>query len=237
MDRLVARRGRMTRSGQIDGYDPYLTVPRTQRIIEGSPVAGWWAQDAKRDAQGNFVTDAKGNLVIDSLRYVGPVNPKYQGSFSNTFTIAKYFQLYGLIDYQGGFFLLNQRDRNRAQASNRNSKQFNDGSLSALDSVYYNTAAITAPWIQPGDFVKLRDVSLSYTLPSSFVNALHVGGATLTVAGHNLGFLSKRYPGVDPEVNFIGQGTFLGGTNQFLRVDSYTVPMLRRWTTSLTLNF
>ena len=222
---------------EIDVYDPYLTVAQTQRIIEGSPIAGWWAQDAKRDASGNFVTDAKGNLIIDSLRYVGPVTPKYQGSVSNTFTIAKYFQLYGLIDFEGGFFLLNQRDRNRAQGSNRNSRQFNDGSLTALDSVYYNTAAITAPWIQPGDFVKLRDVSLSYTLPSSFVNAMHVGGAMLTVAGHNLGFLSKRYPGVDPEVNFIGQGTFLGGTTQFLRVDSYTVPMLRRWTTSLTLNF
>jgi TonB-dependent starch-binding outer membrane protein SusC len=222
---------------EIDVYDPYLTVAQTQRIIEDYPVAGWWAQDAVRDASGNYTTDAKGNLVVGPLKYVGPSTPKYEGSFSNTFTIAKYFQLYGLLDFKGGYYLLNQRDRNRAQGSNRNSREFNNGSLSALDSVYYNTAAITAPWIQPGDFVKLRDVSLSYTLPESFVKALRVGGATFTVAGHNLGFISKKYPGLDPEVNFIGQGTFLGGTTQFLRVDSYTVPMLRRWTTSLTLNF
>lgn len=222
---------------EIDVYDPYLTIAQTQRIIVGYPIAGWWAQDAKRDSLGHYVLDASGHLVINPLRYVGPVTPKEEGSFSNTFTIARNFQLYALFDWKTGFFLLNQRDRNRDQGANRNSKAMNNGSLSSLDSVYYNTGAITAPWIQPGDFMKFRDVSLSYTLPTSFSNAIHVGGATLTVAGHNLGFIYKRYGGVDPEVNFIGQGTFLGGTTQFLRVDSYTVPMLRRWTTSLTLDF
>lgn len=225
---------------EIDVYDPYLTVGQTQRIIEGYPVAGWWAQDAVRNADGTYQTDAKGNLVIGPLRYVGSSTPKYDGSFSNTFTILKNLQVYGLIDFKGGYYLLNQKSRNRDQGSNRNSKEMNNGSMSALDSVYYNTNAITAPWIQPGDFVKLRDVSVSYQLPGTFANALRVSGATLTVAGHNLGFISKRYPGIDPEVNFIGQATFLGATGsttQFLRADSYTLPMLRRITTSLTLNF
>lgn len=222
---------------EIDVYDPYLTVAQTQRIIEGYPVAGWWAQDAVRNADGTYATDAKGNLVVGPLRYVGPSTPKSEGSFSNTFTIAKNFRLYGLMDFKQGFYLLNQKARNRDQGANRNSKELNNGSLSALDSVYYNTAGITAPWIQHGDFIKLRDVSLGYTLPAAFANVLHVSGATLTVAGHNLGFISKRYPGVDPEVNFIGQGTFRTDALQFLRADSYTIPMLRRWTTSLTLNF
>ncbi|MGI8546362.1 MAG: SusC/RagA family TonB-linked outer membrane protein [Gemmatimonadaceae bacterium] len=222
---------------EIDVYDPYLSVARTQRIIEGYPVAGWWAQDAVRNADGTYATDAKGALVVGPLRYVGPSTPTSEGSFSNTFTIAKNFRLYGLIDFKEGFYLLNQKSRNRDQGANRNSKEMNNGTLSSLDSVYYNTGAITAPWIQHGDFVKLRDVSLGYTLPTPFATALHVSGATLTVAGHNLGFLSKRYPGIDPEVNFIGQGTFLTSSTQFLRADSYTMPMLRRWTTSLTLNF
>jgi hypothetical protein len=220
-------------------YDPYLSVT-SQRLVEGYPVAGWWATDAKRNPDGSYVTDAKGNLVVDTLRYVGPSTPTYEGSISNTFTFFRNFRLYGLIDFKGGYYLLDQKDRNRDQTSNRNSLHFNNGSLSTLDSAYYSSSAITAPWIDPGDFVKLRDVSLSYTLPQSFAHAFRVGGATLTVAGHNLGFISKRYPGLDPEVNFIGQGTFLAGSSnflQFLRVDSYTPPMTRRWTTALTLNF
>jgi len=223
----------------ISVYDPYLAVT-SQRLVEGYPVAGWWATDAKRNADGSYVTDAKGNLVVDTLRYVGSSTPTYEGSVSNTFTFFKNFRLYGLIDFKGGYYLLNQKDRNRDQTSNRNSLHFNNGSLSTLDSAYYSSSAITAPWIQPGDFAKLRDVSLTYTLPESFAHAFHVGGASLTVAGHNLGFISKRYPGVDPEVNFIGQSSFLAGSSnflQFLRVDSYTPPMTRRWTTALTLNF
>lgn len=222
---------------EIDVYDPYLTVAQTQRIIEGYPVAGWWAQDAVRTADGKYALDANGNLMVGPLRYVGPATPTREGSFSNTFTIAKNFRLYGLIDFKGGFFLLNQKSRNRDQGANRNSKEMNNGTLTSLDSVYYNTGAITAPWIQHGDFVKLRDVSFGYTLPTAFANALHASGATFTVAGHNLGFISKRYGGIDPEVNFIGQSTFLTSSTQFLRADSYTIPMLRRWTTSLTLNF
>jgi hypothetical protein len=220
-------------------YDPYLGVT-AQQIKLGFPVAGWWAYDAKRDASGKYVTDAKGALVLDTLRYVGPSTPTYEGSIANTFTFFKNFRLYGLIDFKGGYYLLNQKDRNRDQTSNRNSAHFNNGSLSSLDSAYYSASNITAPWIQPGDFVKLRDLSLSYSLPKAFASSMRVSGATLTVAGHNLGFISKRYPGLDPEVNFIGQSTFLAGSSnflQFLRVDSYTPPMLRRWTTALTLNF
>lgn len=220
----------------INVYDPYIPV-EGQRILEGYPIAGWWSVDAERNADGTYHTDANGKLVLTPLRYVGPSTPTHEGSFSNTFTIAKNFRLYGLIDFKGGYYLLNWRDRNRNQGSNRNSKNQNNGSLSPLDSVYLNTTAITAPWIQQGDFVKLRDVSLSYTLPTAFANAIKFSGATFTVAGHNLGFLSKKYPGLDPEVNFVGQGTFSSSERQFLRVDSYTMPMLRRWTTSLTLNF
>jgi hypothetical protein len=87
--------------------------------------------------------------------------------------------------------------------------------------------------------VKLRDVSLSYTLPEGFARRMRVQNATLVVAGNNLGFLSKRYPGIDPEVNFFGQGTlnFIGNFASFIRTDSYTIPMTRRLTTAVNLTF
>lgn len=220
-------------------YDPYLGVT-AQRIVEGYPVAGWWATDAKRNPDGSFLLSPTGAVQADTtLRYVGPSTPRYEGSVANTFTVARNIRLYALIDFKGGYYVLNQRDRNRAQVQ-LNSKEFNNGTLSSTDSSYLRNAAITKPWIQPGDFVKLRDVSASLTLPAGFARTLRVAGATLTVAGRNLGFISKKYGGLDPEVNFIGQSTFLSGASnfiQFLRVDSYTQPMLRRWTTSLTLTF
>ena len=150
-------------------------------------------------------------------------------------------RLYALIDFKGGNFLFDQKDRNRDQSANRNSLRFNDPAhpLSRLDSLYWSGSA-TRPWIQPADFVKLRDVSISYLLPARLTRLLRTDNATLTVAGHNLGFISKKYDGIDPEVNFFGQGTFYTGTSnfiQFVRTDAYTLPMLRRITTSLNVSF
>jgi hypothetical protein len=99
---------------------------------------------------------------------------------------------------------------------------------------------ITAPWIQPGDFVKLRDISVSYILPAALSRVGRFENATVTVAAHNVGFISKKYQGLDPEVNFFGRGTFFTGTSnfiQFVRTDSYTLPMMRRATASLNVNF
>jgi TonB-dependent starch-binding outer membrane protein SusC len=222
----------------IEIFDPYL-VNNAQRMLEGYPVAGWWSVDAKRNPDGSYLLDATGKIQLDTLKYVGPSTPSREGSFSSTFTVLRNLRFYGLIDFKGGNFLLNQKERNRVQVQ-LNAESINNGSMTTLDSSYYRNTSITKPWIQPADFVKLRDLSVAYTLPKAFANGLRVGSATIAVSGHNLAILSKKYGGIDPEVNFIGNSTFLAGSStfiQFLRVDSYTLPMLRRYTASLTLNF
>ena len=227
---------------QLIPYNPYApTAYPTQILREGFPVAGFFGVDVKRLPNGSYDTTSTGQLQFTDLQYVGPATPKYEGSVGNTVTLFKNVRLYALIDFKGGHFLFNQKDRNRDQSANRNSRRFNDPShpLSRLDSLYWSGSA-TRPWIQRADFVKLRDVSISYLLPSRLTRALRTDNATLTVAGHNLGFISKKYPGIDPEVNFFGQGTFYTGTSnfiQFVRTDAYTLPMLRRITTSLNVSF
>ncbi|HEU4643343.1 MAG TPA: SusC/RagA family TonB-linked outer membrane protein [Gemmatimonadaceae bacterium] len=228
---------------QLIPYNPYApTAYPTQLIKEGYPVAGFWGEDVLRNPDGSYALDANGKLQYDStLKYVGPSDPTYEGSLSNTVTLFGNIRLYALIDFKGGNYLFDQKDRNRDQASNRNSLHFNDPAhpLSAADSAYYSGNA-TMPWIVPADFIKLRDVSVSYTFPQSLTSRLGGKDVTLTLSGHNLGFISKKYPGIDPEVNFFGSGTFRTGTTnfiQFIRVDSYTLPMLRRFTASLNVSF
>jgi hypothetical protein len=87
-------------------------------------------------------------------------------------------------------------------------------------------------------------VSIGYQLPQSLLAGSRLGrlsNAQLVVAAHNVRFLRKTYSGVDPEVNFFGQGqlNFIGNSNftQFIRTDSYTLPMVRRVTAALLVNF
>jgi hypothetical protein len=94
--------------------------------------------------------------------------------------------------------------------------------------------------VQRADYAKLRDVSVSYTLPGRLNRVAKFENATLTLAAHNVSFLYKKYPGIDPEVSYVGQSSFLTGRADFLnftKIDSYATPMTRRITGSLNLSF
>lgn len=78
--------------------------------------------------------------------------------------------------------------------------------------------------IRKNDYVKLREVALSYTLPVNLARMLHLQGLTLTAAGRNLFFLYKSIPNIDVEgaigsdsyvenTVFPGQQTFSFGVN------------------------
>lgn len=228
---------------QLIPFNPYApTTSPTQLIREGTAVADFYVVDAKRNADGT-VQLVNNALVLDTLRRVGAALPTRQGSISNTLTLFRDLRLYALVDFAGGNYMMNQKARNRAQTANRNDLRFNDPSrpLSTADSLYWSSLSVTAPWIEPADFVKLRDVSVSYQLPARLLRARRVSGAQVVVAAHNVGFLSKKYSGIDPEVNFFGQGSinFIGNSNftQFIRTDSFTLPMMRRITAALLVNF
>jgi hypothetical protein len=95
-----------------------------------------------------------------------------------------------------------------------------------------------ALYTQPGDFIKLRDLSLSYDLPPNMFQRMGVERAAVQMAGHNLGILWKKgYKGPDPEVNMSGiNGPGLTQWN-LVRTDLWTMPMTRRVTFSLDLSF
>jgi hypothetical protein len=84
--------------------------------------------------------------------------------------------------------------------------------------------------IQDASFAKLRELSLTWTLPQTLVRDLRVGGASLTVAGRNLHTWTK-YPGLDPEASFQGGSR---GAGQW---DQAVLPQLRQYTTTLNLTF
>jgi hypothetical protein len=94
---------------------------------------------------------------------------------------------------------------------------------------------VTAPYINRADFIKLRELSLTYSLPQVMLRHVGVKGASIIVSGRNLAIWKlKNYRGMDPEVNFANQTSTNG---QFFRTDYGSVPMLRRIVTSLNLTF
>ncbi len=67
--------------------------------------------------------------------------------------------------------------------------------------------AINEQFIQDGGWVRLRDITLSYTLNPKWFKKSFIRSAEFSVSGRNL-WISTDYTGVDPETNLTGTGSF-----------------------------
>jgi hypothetical protein len=194
----------------------------------GYPLAGYWAQQVKYNADGSLMkTFANRPILQDTSIYMGPSVPTREISFSNTITLFDNLRIYGLLDYKGGHYLFNVKDWRRDRAGV--SWETVNPAADPDEVLVLMFASQTYEHIDKADFIKLRDLSISYDLPVSLLSHAGIKRSTLTLAGHNLKIWSS-YPQGDPEVNFTGDDTFN-------RQDSWTVPQTRRVSASLTVNF
>jgi len=215
------------------GYDQsavdFGLTTRNQRNAEGYPLGGFWVHDPIPDGNGGFTSGP--------ARFLGSADPTREMSFANTFTFLKNFQLYGLLDYKGGFYVTNQTDWRRCTAGV--CEAVNDPNVSAAQKAMLQAdlQVNDALYTEPGDFIKLRDLSLTYDLPTQLLRSTGFERAALQVAAHNVALLwNKGYSGLDPEVNFSGSNGPTGAWG-LTRVDYWTMPMTRRITVSLNVSF
>jgi TonB-linked SusC/RagA family outer membrane protein len=71
------------------------------------------------------------------------------------------------------------------------------------------TNEIHEPFVYDASFVKLRQLSIGYTLPQKFTNKLRLNQCTVSAYGRNLWVIHKNVPNIDPETmhtNGNGQG-------------------------------
>ena len=88
----------------------------------------------------------------------------------------------------------------------------------------------TRSHISKADFIKWRELALSYTLPQSWASAFKADRLTFTVSGRNL-FVWTKYEGTgDPEVNF-------NSSAAFTRLDYSSLPQVRRLSASVRATF
>lgn len=197
---------------------------------------------------GSFVTKTIRNIneqtgvvtVADTLEVYDNILPTLEWNLTNTFTVFKNFRVAALLDAKSGFSVYNNTDFFRETQLVRSANRLDTTVLSRRERlrrygnptpgqpafVQENGAATTVnevreAYIQKGDFVRLREVSLTYSLPRSWAGRLGpISGGTFTIAGQNLA-LWTDYEGPDPEV------TSAAGT-QFARSEFLTQPNPRR---------
>ncbi|HTE45293.1 MAG TPA: SusC/RagA family TonB-linked outer membrane protein [Gemmatimonadaceae bacterium] len=191
-------------------------------------------------------TVAKKAFVSDTAVAVGGSIPHYESAFHTTMTLFRNVRLYAQFDGKFDYKIYNlTRDfRDRTQ---KNSAEVNlpagQGGYSLDELIrrvgpFATTTAGTAvgnslardAYMVSGDYVRFRELSVTWTLPTQFAQRLRVAGSSVSVGGRNL-HLWTKFDGRDPEVSGAD-----GLANQF-RADVETLPQVRRAFARLNLQF
>ncbi|MDQ6769245.1 MAG: TonB-dependent receptor [Gemmatimonadota bacterium] len=239
------------------------------RIRAGEPAGVFYGSYAARDCVTGALlldslgryrrssADLGGNLATrhalsngtcnDSIsKVLGDPNPKWMGSFLNEFTLAKKIRLRALLDGVFGNKIMNLSTRAQNAGVASNSKTYERELLPYGDprklSPAWNarTQGIFEYWIEDGTFVKLRELSASYTFNALGVRRYFADGVDLTLSGRNLKVWTK-YSGYDPEINLFGTNAGGVGSVQTTAADrgfdfgGYPIP--RVWSLSARVTF
>jgi len=223
------------------------------QVREGYPVPSYFGT---RITNPNEFADP----ILEEDVYLGSNYPDKVVSLQTTFVLFRRLtvdalgewqiggNMYNGIGYQNSLRFIFQPCYD-AQAKLR---AFKAGDAAALDDVTARDRGRCAIdrtlqndryWIDNTDFFKLRTVSVTYDIPTSFTQKLRIRNASITAAGRNL-FTSTDYPGTDPEVadgrdaaSSSGNGPLSSGANRVGRRDYYNLPPLRSFVFTLRLGF
>ena len=181
--------------------------------------------------------DLNGDNVIDQLDRVkvGNIYPKWTGGFSTTLSY-KNVSLYGRFDFAIGHTILNMvAMRSIGQsvgfkniiadgldcwtAENPDTdlpKSYYDDSTNKKN-IYRDTAGSditsvdnrSSRFYEKGDYLALRELTLSWKLPAKWISKIHITDASLYVTGQNL-FYITGYSGTSPEAPLVYPGVDTG---------------------------
>ncbi|WP_338768773.1 TonB-dependent receptor [Bernardetia sp. ABR2-2B] len=202
-------------------------VQGTQVLREGEPVRSFYLRDYQgadpETGAPTWLTE-EGTLTSSygdaNRRIVGNAQPKWYGSFINSvsykgidFSALLYVvqgnSLYNdtrrITDSDGAFYALNQsaatiEDRWRQPGDIASRPQ-------ALIGGNLNANQASTRYLEDASYVRLRNVTLGYTLPTSVLSKAKLAGVRVYVQGTNL-WTATNYTGFDPEASEVGTEFF-----------------------------
>ena len=188
------------------------------------------AYDYKRTAKGEMVVDASGYPVRGELVKMGSVLPTLYGGLNNEFNY-KQVSLSFLVDYNYGNKILSAtnyfamlRGLHKATLQGRDGIKagvYENGSANTVTADaqgYYRTLAqqVTSVNVLNGDYIKLRQLTLGYSVPESVFTKVPLFSAVqISLVARNILTLMKRSDNIDPEAGFGSNVRYAGieGTN------------------------
>lgn len=195
-------------------------------------------------ARWTYVADGSNAPAVtqtdDGVAY-GPTLPKWYGGFDNTFKYGN-FDLGVFIQFSGGNYIYNGtqaglRDmrfwNNSTDVLNRWTPENHNGTIPRVvytDNVSNGSSFPISENVQKGDFARLRNITLGYTLNRSVLDRLKIASCRIYAQVQNAALVTK-YKGIDPEISTNGNTSTAPG------VDRNSVGQARTYTVGLNIGF
>lgn len=193
--------------------------------IVGEHYGVIWGSSYKRDGSGNIMYDITGSVpkaIQGENKILGQGVAPYTIGFSNSFKY-KNVSLSFLIDakYGGSVYSGTNHDMTtvgltKKTLEGRESGLVVSGTDDATDQPFTmtvepanlrtywgfigaETAGIAEEFVYSTDFIKFRELSLSYNVSKKFLENLFISDLRMSLIGRNLFYISKDIENVDPE--------------------------------------
>ena len=173
----------------------------------GLPANAWFFQPYTfADKNGDGLIDPSEVTVSPNVVYMGYSAPRDIFSIQNGFDLfQRKVRLQFLLDYKGGFSVLNQTVQFYCSNFNTCSEETQTNTplwrQARVVAQRYEPVTTQAGYLESGQFWRLREVSAVFTLPERLASRLRARDASLAFTARNL-HLWTNYTGIDPESNY-----------------------------------
>ncbi|OQP48663.1 hypothetical protein A4D02_08140 [Niastella koreensis] len=215
----------------VNGLPTYLDVNGNQKQFDYANTSTPWT--LVKDGSKTTAITATDRVLTNKSPY-----PKFYGGINQTFN---YFNFDAVIDlqYALGFSVYNQTMQNMLKFDNVNNKSTEilnawkkAGDNTDVPRLYANdnfwTTTASTRWLEKGDFLRIRNVQIGYTIPKNITRRIKVSRLRFYVQGSNL-YTFTGYSGIDPEANSVGE------TNIGLGIDKFRPYFSRTFTMGINL--
>lgn len=231
-------------AGTVKGYIVDHIVQNMDEVNElnAKAVEKGFAEYQSGIGVGDFLmkdTDGNGTITSDDRQVIATPEPKFFGGWTNTFTY-KNLSLSFLMQFSCGgeavYSNLGEEISGVLGQSVGRELYGNTWTPERTDAKYARLVAGTMSYnymandrfVFDTSYLRMKNITLSYSLPKAWINKLYLSNASLFVTATNL-FTITQWPGLDPET--VATGITSMGTNN----DPY--PLSRSFSLGVKLQF
>jgi TonB-dependent SusC/RagA subfamily outer membrane receptor len=197
-----------------------------QGEFEGYPANGYWSNPIVgfSDADGDGIIAANEVALLGTYAWAGSPYPTQGAAVTSSWRFNRRVRLSATLDYRAGQTLFNETENLRCRAARCRGRIDRTAPLAEQANAL---AAFQLPlaYFEDADYLKLRELTLSFDVPERMAAALGARTATIMIGGRDLVTWSK-YSGADPEAGSYGRHN---GASPTIVGDFATVPIPASW--------